>query len=307
LKKLSSLLVLSALVMAACGGSNEVAATVNGNEVTVADVEALVNKADDVELTKIEFADYLSFNIILNVFSAQAESEFGIGFTDEEIAAEADELLSTQLSEGQTREEYLELNEVTEQLVLQVAHQSLIQAGVRDAIKADLQPPTQAEIDTEMEQSVTEVCASHILVGTQAAADDVVARLEGGEEFADLATELSADTTSGAQGGDLGCQSAGGYVPEFAAAAMAAELGVATDPVESEYGFHILLVTERTEAPSEEWPTEDEVVDLLLIQAATPATNDWFLEQAAAAEVEVNEKFGTWQTEPSPEVVPPAE
>jgi parvulin-like peptidyl-prolyl isomerase len=154
---------------------------------------------------------------------------------------------------------------------------------------------------------LTEVCGAHILVATEAEAQEVLTRLEAGEQFADLATELSTDTGSGAQGGDLGCQAAGGYVPEFATAALAAELGVATDPVLSEFGYHILLVSKRTEAQPEELPTEAEVIELLLTRAATPASNDWLLETAAAAVVEVNEKFGTWQAEPVPEVVPPAE
>jgi parvulin-like peptidyl-prolyl isomerase len=80
-----------------------------------------------------------------------------------------------------------------------------------------------------------------------------------------------------------------------------AEVGIPTAPVESEFGFHVILLRE------DELPTEDQAITSLNSQAAQQATNDWFLEQAAAAEVEVNEKFGTWQTEPSPEVVPPAE
>ena len=300
MKKLASLLVLSALVMAACGGSNEVAATVNGNEVTVADVEALVNKPDDVELTKIEFADYLSFNIILNVFSAQAESEFGISFTDEEIAAEADELLTAQLAEGQTREEFLELNEITEQLVLQVAHQSLIQAGILEELGGGLPDPTQEDIDVFFEEASLMVCGSHILVETQAEAQDVVARLEAGEEFGVVAAEVSIDGSADS-GGDLGCADPSRYVPEFSEAMATAEVGIPTAPVESEFGFHVILLRE------DELPTEEQAISNLTSQAAQQATNDWFLEQAAAAEVEVNEKFGTWQTEPSPEVVPPAE
>jgi len=309
-KKLASLIVLGALVLAACGGGNEVAATVDGTEVTVGDVEALVNKADGAVISKVEFANFLSFNIVLDIFVRQADADFGLTFTDEEIATEADEIITAELTEGQTREDFLEVEEVTEQLLHQVAHQSLIEAGVRDAIKADLEPPTQEEIDTQMEQSVadlTEICAAHILVATEAEAQAVVTRLEAGEEFAALAAELSTDTASGTQGGDLGCQPSGGYVPEFAMAAIAAELDVPTDPVFSEFGYHILLVSDRTEATSEELPTEDEVVELLLNQAAAPASNDWFLETAAAAVVEVNEKYGTWQSEPTPQVVPPAE
>ncbi|MEX1125726.1 MAG: peptidylprolyl isomerase [Acidimicrobiia bacterium] len=313
MKKLSSLLVLCALSFVACGGSNEVAATVDGVDVTVGDVEALVSKVEDTTISKEEFASFLSFNIVLEIFARQAEADFGITFTDEEIAAEADEIVTIELAklaEGKTREEFLKENEVTEQLLQQIAHQSLIQAGVLDAIKADLQPPTQEEIDTQRTQSaadLTQVCAAHILVATEAEAQDVLTRLEGGEEFADLAAELSTDTGSGAQGGDLGCQAAGGYVPEFATAALAAELGVATDPVLSEFGYHVLLVSERTEALPGELPTEDEVIELLLNQAATPASNDWFIAAASGADVEVNEKYGTWQAEPTPGVVPPAE
>jgi len=310
LKKLSSLVVVCALSLVACGGSNEVAATVDGNEVTVGDVEALYNKPDDAVISKEDFAKYLLFNITLDIFSRQAEADFGITFTEEEIAAQADEIIAGQLSEGQTREEYLEASEVTELLLQQVAHQTLIEAAILEEIQADLPPPSQEEIDAQMEQSsadLTEVCASHILVATEAEAQEVLTRIGGGEEFADLATELSTDTGSGAQGGDLGCQVAGGYVPEFATAALAAELGVPTDPVLSEFGYHILLVSKRTEAQPGELPTEEEIIDLLLNQAATPASNDWLLETAAGAVVEVNKKFGTWQAEPVPEVVPPAE
>jgi parvulin-like peptidyl-prolyl isomerase len=291
---------LGALVVAACGGSNEVAATVNGNEVTVADVAALVNKPDDIELTKIEFADYLSFNIILNVFSAQAESEFGVSFTDEEIAAEADELLTDQLAEGQTREEFLELNEITEQLVLQVAHQALIQGAILEELGVGIADPTQEELDAFFEEASLMVCGSHILVETEAAAQDVVARLEAGEEFGVVAAEVSIDGSADT-GGDLGCADPTQYVPEFSEAMATAEVGIPTAPVESEFGFHVILLRE------DELPTEDQAITSLNSQAAQQATNDWFLEQAAAAEVEVNEKFGTWQTEPSPEVVPPAE
>jgi parvulin-like peptidyl-prolyl isomerase len=113
---------------------------------------------------------------------------------------------------------------------------------------------------------------------------------------AEVSIDGSADT-----GGDLGCADPTQYVPEFSEAMATAEVGIPTAPVESEFGFHVILLRE------DELPTEDQAITSLNSQAAQQATNDWFLEQAAAAEVEVNEKFGTWQTEPSPEVVPPAE
>jgi parvulin-like peptidyl-prolyl isomerase len=300
LKKLSSLLVLCALVAAACGGSNEVAATVDGTEVTVGDVEALVSKADDAAISKEEFASFLSFNIVLDIFARNADADFGISFTNEEIAAEADGIVTAELAEGQTREDFLEVNEVTEQLLLQVAHQSLIETAILEEMQGGVTDPTQEELDAFFVEAAVMVCGSHILVATEVEAQDVEARLAAGEEFADVAAEVSIDGSADS-GGDLGCADPAQYVAEFSEAMAAAEVGVPTEPVQTEFGFHVILLRE------DEPPTEEEAIASLTSQAAQTASQDWFLQTAAAATVEVNEKYGTWQAEPTPEVVPPAE
>jgi hypothetical protein len=53
-------------------------------------------------------------------------------------------------------------------------------------------------------------------------------------------------------------------------------------------------------------PTEDEVIEALTAQGVGEATNAWFIEKVEAAEVSVDETYGTWQTNP-PQVVPPTE
>ncbi len=300
MKKLSSLLVLCVLVLGACGGGNEVAATVDGTDVTVGEVEAFFNKKDDAAITKEEFAQLLSFNIILDIFSRNAESDFGITFTDEEIDTEANDIISSQLTQGQTREDFLTTNEVTEQLLLRVAHQTLIQRAILEQMQGEVTEPTQEEIDAFFQEASLMVCASHILVATEAEAQDVEDRLAAGEDFADIATEVSIDGSADS-GGDLGCADPSGYVPEFAAAIQSAEVGVPTDPVETEFGFHVILLRE------DELPTNDQAIASLKDQAAQLAAQTWFLDTAGAADVEVNEKFGTWQSEPTPEVVPPAD
>lgn len=310
MKKLAIPLMAIALVLGACGGGDEVAATVDGVDVTVVDIESLIDNGEEPVEPGALFAEVLTFSVIHNIVTRAAEEDFGITFTETEIAAEADEIVEAELTEGQTREAFLQERGATEEYLQQAAEQSLVASAVVEAIKGDLEPPTQEEIDTQMEQStkdLTEVCASHILVATEEEAQDVVARLGAGEEFANLAAELSTDTMSGEQGGDLGCQQAGGYVPEFANAALAAELDVPTDPVLTEFGYHIVLVTERTEAEPADLPTEEEVIDTLQNQAAGPGAQEWFNGRMAEAEVVVTERFGTWQLEPSPEVVPPTE
>jgi hypothetical protein len=84
-------------------------------------------------------------------------------------------------------------------------------------------------------------CVSHILLETEADAQTAIDRLDGGEDFAELAIELSTGP-SGPSGGELGCAASSGYVPEFAAAVDSAELGTIVGPVETEFGFHVLTV-----------------------------------------------------------------
>ena len=70
-------------------------------------------------------------------------------------------------------------------------------------------------------------------------------RIESGEDFAELAKEHSDDIGSAQEGGELGWTNPGQMVPEFETAMAGAEIGVITDPVRSEFGWHILEVTDR--------------------------------------------------------------
>jgi len=104
----------------------------------------------------------------------------------------------------------------------------------------------------------TEIRASHILVETEDQAKDIAKRLKAGEEFAKLATELSKDPGSGKQGGDLGFFTKERMVPEFSAAAFALAIGEVSAPVKSQFGYHVIKLTEKREKPV---PTFEEVKD----------------------------------------------
>jgi parvulin-like peptidyl-prolyl isomerase len=118
----------------------------------------------------------------------------------------------------------------------------------------------------------------------------VQARLAAGEDFATVADEVSLDTDT--EGGDLGCASAGSYVTEFAEAALAATIGEVVGPVESDYGFHVLVVSERTTPTRAEYLADPRA--LLTDDDLSSIWSNWFNDQLQAADAWVAERYGNW-------------
>lgn len=150
------------------------------------------------------------------------------------------------------------------------------------------------EIITADEQPFEEqVRARHILVADEQAARDIIARLQAGEDFAELARELSTDTGSAVQGGDLGWFGKGMMVPEFETAAYALENpgDFTTEPVASSFGYHIIQLIGRQNRPL----TGDEFKS-----AKDAAFNEWLTLIREEYNVET---FDVWQqrvpTEPN--------
>lgn len=87
--------------------------------------------------------------------------------------------------------------------------------------------------------------ARHILVTTEEQCLNLKLEIEAGKDFADVAREHSL-CPSGAQGGDLGSFRPGQMVPEFDKAVFTGEVNTVIGPVRTQFGFHLLEVTERT-------------------------------------------------------------
>ena len=96
-------------------------------------------------------------------------------------------------------------------------------------------------------QQDPEACVKHILVPTQAEAQTIAKDLAGGADFATVAKAKSQDPGSAAQGGDLGCFGPGEMVESFDAASFKGPLNQ-VQTVQSQFGWHLVLVTKRTEA-----------------------------------------------------------
>lgn len=92
---------------------------------------------------------------------------------------------------------------------------------------------------------MTKASARHILVDTEELCLDLKKKIEGGEDFAELAAQHSS-CPSGQKGGDLGTFGPGAMVPEFDKVVFSAPIGEVQGPVKTQFGYHLLEVTLRS-------------------------------------------------------------
>ena len=142
----------------------------------------------------------------------------------------------------------------------------------------------------------TEIHARHILVATEADAQAALKRVKAGEDFAKVAKEVSKDP--GSQGGDLGWFTKDRMVPEFAAAAFKLEPGQISDPVKSQFGWHIIQVEGKRQKT---FPPYDQVKDQIARYVVQKAQSELIVELRKDAKIERT------ATPPAPAVsTPPA-
>lgn len=115
-----------------------------------------------------------------------------------------------------------------------------------------LQEKIFAEITKDIPRDEEQVHARHILVEAKDEAQDALARLEAGEDFAALAEEISIDPGTASDGGDLGWFGHGQMIPEFEETAFSLEPGEISQVVETTYGYHIIQVLDKGIRPMDE-------------------------------------------------------
>jgi peptidyl-prolyl cis-trans isomerase C len=129
-----------------------------------------------------------------------------------------------------------------------------------------------------------EVHAKHILVSSEAEAKKIIGQLKGGADFAALAKEYSKDPSGAQEGGDLGFFKRSEMVPEFAAAAFALKPGqMSEQPVQTQFGWHVIMVVERRRAAA---PSFDQARDQLRQRTIQEGVQKAVAKARASASVE---------------------
>jgi peptidyl-prolyl cis-trans isomerase C len=158
-----------------------------------------------------------------------------------------------------------------------VALQGVVETAITDEA-------LQAAYDARFKDAapLTEYNAAHILVETEEKANELKTQLAGGADFAELAKANSTDTGSGANGGDLGWFGLGMMVKPFEDAVIGAKIGEVAGPVQSDFGFHLILVKETRVAAN---PTLDDMRDELAADLENTAIEARVKELTDAAEI----------------------
>lgn len=267
-----------ALLAASCASDSRVAATVGDTDITVDDVDSILRLAigdevvvEDLALDSGEVTGALNVLVLIEAVKDDA-AEFGV---------QAPALDDEDADFIETYNDFLE--------------------GIATSLVPDMSAEQrQAEIDIFMQAATLEppVCSSHLLVESQADAVAALARIEAGEAFADVATAVSIDEGSAVQGGYLGCTDPSVYVPEFAEALVALEVGQVSAPVESQFGFHVIMREDAADAVAEREANllaqAEASVDNFMFSQRQAALSGWISERLDAADVTVDPAFGSW-------------
>lgn len=203
---------------------NKVLAVINGKEIKTQDLEAMILRFPPERQTYLK--------------TEQGKKQL------------LEELISFELVYNYAKDENLEndsefvsqLEDIKKEVLTQYAiGKRLIQATVTDAEASSYYDVNKSKFMTK-----ESVSAKHILVDTQEKAVEIGKKVEAGMKFEDAAKEYSSCPSS-QQGGDLGTFTRGQMVPEFEDAAFSLPIGKVSEPVKTQFGYHLIKVEKRNE------------------------------------------------------------
>jgi foldase protein PrsA len=297
--KFTRTILVAALVLAfglaATGCSNEdVAAKVNGEKITVEELNQQVEQLKkqyptmfegaDGEGRLIDFKQRLLNNLIDQELVRQAAEDKGVQVTDADVDKQITQLKSG-FDDDKAFTEALTSAGMTEdslkgQIREQLLTQKLIESLDASATATDAEIKAYYEANKEQFDQKAAKRASHILFKPEdkATAEKVLKELNSGGDFAQLAKKYSTDTATAANGGDLGWPTSA-YVEEFQKALDGLKVGETSKLVKTPYGYHIIRVTDEREASQQKLEDVKDQISQILVQQSRADAYQKFLDQ----------------------------
>jgi parvulin-like peptidyl-prolyl isomerase len=315
MKRLLSLVLLLALVTTGCAELfDPAAAVVGGDKITFDEVEEglerfegtpefdrVVGQSDPQAIRRQFQQSYLSQLIRRSVLTPIGE-ELGIEVTDADVEARLDQIKADFPTESAFEEALKEQGLTLEQLT-QLVRDSELENKIRAEVTADA-APSEAELEAIYEERQDEFVATeaqHILVEDRSLAKQLAEELRAAppaqqdQLFTRLARQHSTDQTNANDSGKLGSFRPGEFVPEFEQAAAELDIGEISDPVRTEFGFHVIWVTGREELSFEE--ARPQIEAELGTEAQDQAWQEFVTNAYEEADIKVNPRFGEFDLE----------
>ena len=212
----------------------------------------------------------------------QTQALTGDAKRDYLVSYVADVLLAAKAAEGKKIADQKEfkgrLAFIRNKLLMETLLQQEGKAAVTDAAMKKVYDEAVKQMGGEQE-----VRARHILVPTEDEAKAVLAEVKKGTDFAELAKQKSKDPGAAAEGGDLGYFGKDQMVPEFAEAAFKMEKGQVSDPIKTQFGWHIIKVEDKRTKPAPEF---DKVKDQVETYVSRKAQADYIHKLQETAKIE---------------------
>lgn len=292
-KRTAILLAAVAVAATACTSAGSVA-TVNSDDIEANAVYPLAGLDSEVAFVSgDDFRGSLRLLIIQNALLQAAAAEYGLDELSTDAARDA---YLASLSADQFNAIQQAVNEGVQQgrepvaTAEYVVTQQLIGSSVRNAILHD--EAFLRSVFTETPELLTNMCVNHILVQTEAEAAEVLDRLGAGEDFAAVAADVSLDTQS--PGGALPCPTSPYLLgDDFGDAVTQLEVGLAPEPIETNFGFHVVDVRSKEYPGSFDELAADPVL-YVPPQLLDSEYSVWLDEAVDRADIVVRSSIGTW-------------
>lgn len=233
-----AVLLLATVLMGAVAGcsSTDAVARVNGEDITRAEFDAIYEQVvaqsggelDDE--TALAYKKQLLEMMIDSALITQEAEKLGADLSEEAVTERLSQLMGG--ADEATIEEQITAAGLTVEDVRKSVRDQLANEFIQEKVSKETSV-------TAVPQDYSQL--SHILVSDEELANDLYDRAVAGEDFATLASENSSDTASAVDGGNLGWAPTTDYVAEFATAADALKVGEISEPVQSQFGWHIIL------------------------------------------------------------------
>jgi len=300
-----ALALILVLALAGCGGSG--------------DADAIVANVGDLEITESQLTQYTYLYAFVNGIDTSWMNEENLVTVKKMIL---EDLIAIKLMELKYKDEpgvlpedyettaadfldmvkneeasnaYMEQNGISEEALKEFYISQFYSVAFFNALRAEMPEITDAEVaayyaDNSDQFVIDEVTASHILVEDENLAKELVAELKAGADFAELAKEHSIDG-SAAEGGNLGTFGKGAMVPEFETAAFALETGEISDVVQSQFGYHIIKVTDKKQGNESFEDSKADIRANLENTALTEVYLEWITELRDEFGIEYSEAY----------------